>query len=60
MLVLAREPNLPLHELIQIVEPYRDTDPLHKRFEQTRVITTMAAKMLEKLRANQKRHTNNR
>ena len=60
MLVHAREPNLPLHKLIQIVEPYRGTDPLHKRFEQTRVITTMAAKMLEKMRANQKRHTNNR
>ena len=70
MLVHAREPNLPLHKLIQIVkpyrgtdpihEPYRSTDPLHKRFEQTRVITTMAAKMLEKVRVNQKRHTNNR
>ena len=60
MLVHAREPNLPLHKLIQIVEPYRSTDPLHKRFEQTRVITTMAAKKLEEMRANQKRHTNNR
>ena len=46
MLVHAREPNLPLHKLFQIVEPYRGTDCLHKRFEQTRVITTMAAKML--------------
>ena len=59
MLVHAREPNLPLHKLIQIVEPYRDTHPLHKRCEQTRVITTMAAKMIEKVRTNQKRHTNN-
>ena len=60
MLVHAREPNLPLHKLIQIVEPYRSTDSLHKRFEQLRVITTVAAKILEKMRANQKRHTNNR
>ena len=57
MLVHAREPILPQHKLIQIVEPYRGTGPAHKRFEQTRVLTTMAAKMFEKIRANQKRHT---
>lgn len=59
-LVYNRDPPLPIKELIKTVEPYRGENSLGKGIEQSRVALTMAAKMLEKMRENQKRHYLNR
>ena len=59
-LLYNRDPPLPVQKLIQCVEPYKGENPLGKRIEQSRVALSTAAKMLEKMRANQKRHYLNR
>ena len=59
-LVYNRDPPIPIHKLIKVVEPYMDENTLGKRIEQSRVSFSIAAKMLEKMRANQKRYYQNR
>ena len=59
-LLYNRDQPLPVQKLIQCVEPYKGENPLGKRIEQSRVALSTAAKMLEKMRANQKRHYLNR
>ena len=59
-LVYNRDPPIPIHKLIKVVEPYMGENTLGKRIEQSRVSLSIAAKMLEKMRANQKRYHQNR
>ena len=59
-LLYNRDPPLPVQKLIQCVEPYKGEKPLGKRIEQSRVALSTAAKILEKIRANLKRHYLNR
>ena len=59
-LVYNRDPSIPIHELIKVVEPYMAENILGKRIEQSRASLSIAAKMLEKLRASQKRSYENR
>ena len=59
-LLYNRDPPLPVQKLIQCVETYKGENPLGKRIEQSRVALSTAAKMLEKMRANQKRYYLNR
>ena len=59
-LVYNRDPPIPIHKLIKVVEPYMGENTLGKRIEQSRVSLSIAAKMLEKMRANQKRYYENR
>ena len=54
MLVYNRDPPIPIHKLIKVFEPYMGENTLGKRIEQSRVSLSIAAKMLEKMRANQK------
>ena len=42
------------------MESYKGDNDLGKQIEQSRVTLTIAAKMLEKMRENQKRHYKNR
>ena len=49
---------MPIHKLIQPVETYKGDNTLVKQIEQSRVTLSMAAKMLEKMRENQKRYKN--
>ena len=51
---------MPIHKLIQPVETYKGDNTLAKQIEQSRVTLSMAAKMLEKMRENQKRYYKNR
>ena len=51
-LVCNRDPPIPIHKLIKVVEPYMGENTLGKRIEQSRVSLSIAAKMLEKMRAN--------
>ena len=46
--------------MIQPVESYKGENPLGKRIEQSRIVLATAAKMLAKMRENQKRHYLNR
>ena len=55
-----RDAPIPIHKLIKVVEPYMGENTLGKRIEQSRVSLPIAAKMLEKIRANQKRYYLNR
>ena len=55
-LVYARDPPLPIHNLIKVVEPYKGDNELGKRIEQSRVSLSIAAKWLSKMRDRQKRH----
>ena len=59
-LVYNRDPSIPIHKLIKVVEPYMAESILGKRIKQSRVSLSMAEKMLEKMRANQKRYYQNR
>ena len=54
-LVHGRDPVLPLHKLIKVTTPYRGEISLGESIEQTRVTLSIAAKMLERMRKNQKR-----
>ena len=51
-LVYNRDPPIPIHKLIKVVEPYMGEITLGKRIEQSRVSLSIAAKMLGKMRAN--------
>ena len=51
-----RDPPLPVQKLIKCIEPYKSDNMLGKRIEQSRITLSTAAKMLERMRANQKRH----
>ena len=55
-----RDPPLPVQRLIKCVEPHKGDNLLGKRIEQSRSTLSMAAKMFEKMTANQKRHYQNR
>ena len=55
-LLYFRDPPMPIHKLIQPVETYKGDNTLAKQIEQSRVTLSMAAKMLEKMRENQKRY----
>ena len=55
-LVYNSDPPIPIHKLIKVVEPYMGENTLGRRIEQSRVSLSIAAKMLEKMRANQKRY----
>ena len=46
--------------MIKVVNPYEGESTLGKRIEQSRMSLSIATKMLEKIRANQKRHFQNR
>ena len=59
-LLYNRDPTLPVQKLTQCVEPYKGENPLGKRIEQSKAALSTAGKMLEKMRANQKRHYLNR
>ena len=54
-LVHGRDPVLPIHKLIKVTTPYRGDSSLGESIEQTRVTLSIAAKMLERMRKNQKR-----
>ena len=54
-LVHGRDPVLPIHKLIEMTTPYRGESSLGESIEQTRVTLSIAAKMLERMRKNQKR-----
>ena len=54
-LVHGRDPVLPINELIKVITPYWGESSLGKSIEQSRVSLSIAAKMLEKMRKNQKR-----
>ena len=54
-MVHGRDPVLPIHKLIKVTTPYRGESSLGESIEQTRVTLSIAAKMLERMRKNQKR-----
>ena len=56
-LVYARDPPLPIHRLIKVVEPYKGDNELGKRIEQSRVSLYIVAKWLSKMRDRQKSTT---
>ena len=55
-LLYNRDPPLPVQKLIQCIEPYKGGSTLGKRIEQSWITLSTAVKMLEKIKANQKRH----
>ena len=55
-LLYNRDPPIPVQRLIKCVESYKGENPLGKRIEQSGITISTAAKMLEKMRENQKRH----
>ena len=55
-----RDPPLPIHKLLQPIEPYKGDDPLPKQIENTQIALAIAAKHLGKMRENQKRYFKNR
>ena len=55
-----RDPPLPIQKLIKVVKPYTGENTLGTRVEKSRVSLSIAAKMLEKMRENQKRYFQNR
>ena len=59
-LLYFRDPPIPIHKLIQPMESYKGDNSLGKQIEQSRVTLSIAAKMLERMRENQKRHYKNR
>ena len=59
-LLYFRDPPMPIHKLIQPVETSKGVNTPAKQIEQSRVTLSMAAKMLEKMRENQKRYYKNR
>ena len=59
-LLYFRDPPIPVQKLIQPMESYKGDNSLGKQIEQSRVTLSIAAKMLERMRENQKRHYKNR
>ena len=59
-LVYARDPHLPIQNLIKVVVPYKGNNELGKRIEQSRVSLSIAANWLSKMRDRQKRYYLNR
>ena len=59
-LVYARDPHLPIQNLIKVVVLYKGNNELAKRIEQSRVSLSIAAKWLSKMRDRQKRYYLNR
>ena len=55
-LLYNRDPLLPAQKLIQCTESYKGENMLRKRIKQSWITLYTAAKMLERMRANQKRH----
>ena len=53
-IVYARNPSLPIHNLIKVVKPNRGNNEHRKRIEQSRVSLSKAAKWLSKMRDRQK------
>ena len=53
-LVYARDPPLPIHTLIKVVEPYKGDNELGKRIEQSRISLSIAAKWLSRMRIQTK------
>ena len=53
--VHGRDPVLPIHKLIKVTTPYQGESSLGKSIEQSRLTLSIAAKMLERRRKNQKR-----
>ena len=51
-----RDPPLPVQKLIKCIEPYNSENMLGKWIDQSWITFSMAAKMLERMQANQKRH----
>ena len=47
-LVYNRDPPIPIHKLIKVVEPYMGENTLGKRIEQSRVSLSITAKMFKK------------
>ena len=47
---------MPVQKLIKCIEPYKGESTLGKRIEQSQITLSTATKMLERMRANQKRH----
>ena len=54
-LVNNRDPELCIQKLIKVVTPYQGKHSLGKSIEQSRITLSIAAKMLERMRKNQKR-----
>ena len=54
-MVHGRGPVLPIHKLIKVTTPHQDESSLGKGIEQSRVTLSIAAKMLGRMRKNQKR-----
>ena len=59
-LIYNTDPPIPIQKLIKVVKLYKGESTLGKRIDQSRVSLSIAAKMLEKMRANHKRHFQNR
>ena len=59
-LVYNRDPPISMHKLIKVVEPYTGENNSGKGIEHIRVLLSIAAKILKKIRANQKRYYENR
>ena len=55
-LIYARDPPLPIQNLIKVVVPYKGGNELGRRIQQSRVSLSIAAKWLSKMRDRQKRH----
>ena len=55
-LLYDRDPLLPVQKLIKCVQPYTGDNSLAKKIEQSRITLSTVAKMMEKIRANKKRH----
>ena len=53
-LLYNRDPPLPVQKLIKCIEHYEGESMLVKRIEQSQITLSMAAKMLERMWANQK------
>ena len=59
ILVYNRDLPIPLHRLIKVVDPYMGENTLRRRIEPSRVALSIEAKMLEKMRENQKKYYQN-
>ena len=55
-LLCDKDPPLLVQKVTKCMEPYKGKNMLGKRIEQSRITLSMAAKMLERMRAKQKRH----
>ena len=54
-----RDPPLPVQKLNKCIEPYKGESMLGKKIQQSWITLSTAAKMLERMWANQKRHYQN-